>query len=93
MSGTGNAGSSGETGRRRPLLDDDEWCKFPSMPRSSVTLRIKRLHDPEDDTDIQRLTPGERLALVWRLTVDAWIFMGEPIGESRLSRHVGRVVR
>jgi hypothetical protein len=63
------------------------------MAQRAVTLRIRDLHDPDDDAHIQRMTPGERIALVWQLTVDSWAFMGEPIGESRLSRHVGRVIR
>lgn len=63
------------------------------MAKRSVTVRIKKLHDPDDELEIQQLTPGERIALVWRLTVDTWAFMGEPIGESRLSRHAGHVVR
>jgi hypothetical protein len=63
------------------------------MPGRSVTLRVKPLHDRDDDLDIRQLTPGERIALVWPLTVDAWAFMGEPIGESRLPRDVGRVLR
>lgn len=63
------------------------------MVKRYVTVRIKELHEPDDDADIQQLTPGERIALVWRLTVDTWAFMGEPIGESRLSRDAGRVVR
>jgi len=29
-------------------------------------------------------TPAERLEMMWQLTVDAWEFKGEPVGESRL---------
>ncbi len=61
------------------------------MAKRSVTVRIKGLHDPDDDVGIRQLTPGERIALVWRLTVDTWAFMGELIGESRLSRDVAAV--
>jgi hypothetical protein len=34
------------------------------------------------------------MELMWQLTVDAWAFKGEPEhAESRLQRHVVRVVR
>jgi hypothetical protein len=63
------------------------------MAKRPITVRVTGLHDPPDDSDIERMTPGERIALVWQLTVDSWAFMGEPIGESRLPRDVGRILR
>jgi len=67
--------------------------RFHHMVRRSVTVRVRNLHDSEDDSDLAIMTPAERIALVWQLTVDSWAFLGEPIGESRLSRDVGRVVQ
>lgn len=39
------------------------------------------------------MTIGERVALVWPLTLAAWEFAGKPAHESRLRRDVDRVVR
>lgn len=45
------------------------------------------------DEELKDTTPAERLAMVWPLTVDVWAFMGYDIAESRLSRHIVRVLR
>jgi hypothetical protein len=60
--------------------------------RSQWPVRLRRLHDPEPD-DLRDRTPGERMMMVWPITVTAWAFKGEPVGESRLSRHIVRVLR
>ena len=47
--------------------------------------------EPEDD--LSALSPGERIAMVWQLTRDAWAVMGaESPGYSR-SEIPGKVVR
>jgi hypothetical protein len=47
-----------------------------------------------DGTDLlSSTTMEERMVMMWQLAQDAWAFRGEPIGESRLSRHPGRFVR
>lgn len=63
------------------------------MSRRNVTVRVRRLHDPDEHAEIAAMTPAERIELMWQLAVDAWAFKGEPVGESRLPRHVVRVVR
>lgn len=61
--------------------------------RSQWPVRLRRLHDPEPDDDLRDVPPGERMAMVWPITVTVWTFMGEPVGESRLSRHIVRALR
>jgi hypothetical protein len=39
------------------------------------------------------LTPAQRVAMVWPLTVEAWTFKDGRFDESRLRRDVVRVVR
>ena len=56
-------------------------------------LRIVKLKDHGRESDLRDTTPAERIGMVWPLTVDAWAFMGEDITESRLPRHIVRVVR
>ena len=43
--------------------------------------------------DVADLAPGERMEMVWQLTVDAWAFKGEDIAERRFPRDVVRLVR
>ena len=57
------------------------------------TLRIRSLHDPEPESDLKDATPAQLLSMMWQLAVDAWTFKGEHIAESRLPRHVVRLVR
>jgi hypothetical protein len=61
--------------------------------RSHWSVRKGRLGDPELEADISPLTPEERLAMVWPLTVQAWAFKGVDVATSRLPRHVIRVAR
>jgi hypothetical protein len=63
-----------------------------SMDRSRTVTRLRRLADPEDDPYVDRLTPGERMALVWPLTLQAWGFKEGAAGEPRVRRDVVRVV-
>jgi hypothetical protein len=64
-----------------------------AMDRSRTVTRLRRLTDPEDDPYVDRLTPGERMALVWPLTLQAWAFKEGVTPEPRLRRDVVRVVR
>jgi hypothetical protein len=43
--------------------------------------------------DVRNLTPAQRLAMVWPLSVQAWQFKEPMADEPRLRRHVVRVVR
>jgi hypothetical protein len=63
------------------------------MAKRNITIRVRHLHDPDHDPELAAMTPEERIELMWRLAVDAWAFKGEPVGESRLPRHVVRVIR
>lgn len=57
------------------------------------TIRVRPLAAQGAEDDLRDTTPEERLEMMWPLAVDAWAFKGEPVGESRLLRHVVRVVR
>lgn len=49
-------------------------------------------HEPPDDlTAIS--TPSERVAMVWRITLDAWAAMGEAIPDYPRGEAPGRVIR
>lgn len=49
--------------------------------------------EPDLDADVLAMTPDERVAMVWQLTLDAWAVAGREI--PRYARHAmpGRMVR
>ena len=63
------------------------------MDRSTVPTRKRRLHDPEDPADLSHLSAGQRLEVVWPLTLTAWAFLNGLDDEPRLRRDVVRVTR
>ncbi len=63
------------------------------MERRNVTVRVTRLRDQGKESDLEGTTPAERIGMMWQLALDAWAFMGGADAESRLPRHVVRVIR
>lgn len=65
-----------------------------SLPKPSVrTVRVTTLRQQGEETDLNTTSPAERLSMMWQLTLDAWAFTGESCAESRLPRHLVRVLR
>ena len=64
-----------------------------STDRASMPTRKLRLDQEGSDEDVGRLTPEERIAMVWPLTIQAYTFKDGRWDEQRLRRDVGRVVR
>lgn len=50
------------------------------------------LNEPKDET-VAKLSPSERVAMVWTLSVQAWQFKEPAFHESRLRRDVVRTQR
>jgi len=65
----------------------------PREARSKWIVRRGLLKERDEAADLLAATPGERLAMMWQLTLDSWAFMGKPLDESRLPRHIVRVLR
>lgn len=61
--------------------------------RQAYPVRKTTLAQQGEDPDLRNTTPAERLGMMWQLTLDAWAFTGEPVAESRLPRHIVRVLR
>ncbi len=61
----------------------------------SDSLRIIKssLQRETEDNEIATLSPSERVALMWQITVDAWSFKENFNAESRLQRHIVSVRR
>lgn len=74
--------------------DPSEADRVREAPdRSGYPARLSRLHDPEDEAYVKSLSPAERIAMVWPLTLQAWAFKEGLDHEPRLQRHVVRIVR
>lgn len=63
------------------------------MAERTRTLRVSRLQDQGSEDDLAKTTPAERIEMVWPLTLDAWSFKEPMSAESRLQRHIVRVLR
>ena len=63
------------------------------MENNRKIVRITRLEDQGEEGDLKETTAAERLGMMWQLTVDAWLFKGEDIAQSRLQRHITRILR
>ena len=56
-------------------------------------IRISTLDEQGKESDLVHTTPSERMSMMWQLAIDAWLFKGEQIAESRLSRHITSIHR
>ena len=59
----------------------------------SPSIHIRKTAKQGKQMDLDSTTVAERLDMMWQLTIDAWAFKGEAIAQSRLPRHVVRIVR
>jgi hypothetical protein len=62
-----------------------------SHPNRQIVRRSTLAEQGKED-DLRNTTAEDRLKMMWRLAVDAWAMKGGQI-ESRLPRHVVRVIR
>ena len=64
------------------------------MPLEHRTVRLFRSHEQGDDGGFMPGSAAERLAQVWELTRDAWLFFDPTFdAEQRLQRDVAVLVR
>ena len=63
------------------------------MIESQRFVRVTKLSDQGKESDLKNATPEECVGMMWQLALDAWAMTGDPDIESRLPRHVVRVVR
>ena len=78
------------------MTPDSEPVAAEEPLEAKRVVTIRKLHlsqEGVDDDEVARMTPEQRMELIWPLTVDAWAMMGEDIAEFRLPRHVVRVIR
>ena len=63
------------------------------MARRDCLVRVTTLHDQGTAIDLKQTTPAQRLSMMWQLALDTWAFKGDSLAESRLPRHIVRVLR
>lgn len=63
------------------------------MDRSEYPVRVTPLEDQGKDHEYAAMTPEQRLAMVWTLTMQAWMFKEGRLDEPRLRRDVVRIIR
>ena len=63
------------------------------VDRSKYPVRRIPLDQEGNDPELAELTPSQRVAMVWQLTAQAWLFKEGRWDEPRLRRDVVRAVR
>ena len=63
------------------------------MKRKEIKVRKSTLREQGRDVDLKDKTPSQRFAMVHQLTVNAWAFKGEHVGQQRLQRHIERIYK
>ena len=63
------------------------------MSGSDKTIRVRPLSQQGCEDDLRGTTCEERINMMWPLALEAWAFMGEPVLDQRLPRHVVRIIR
>jgi hypothetical protein len=62
--------------------------------RANAATRVLRdEREPVGDVEVARMTPAERMAMVWPLTLECLAWTGADADELRLQRSVCRVER
>ncbi len=61
--------------------------------RDQLVTKLGHLGDLERGREPGAISSEDGLGMMWQLTLDAWAFMKETHAESRLQRHVVRLVR
>ncbi|MDF1536329.1 MAG: hypothetical protein P1S46_07490 [bacterium] len=63
------------------------------MKNKVIKIGKVRLEDQGKETDLDRTTPAERVAMVHVMTRNAWAFRGIDIDQQRLQKHIVRFRR
>lgn len=59
-----------------------------------ITIRKYRIgEEPVVDADVARMTPGERVSLVWEITKSVWAWKTGTLEEPVFRRDVAHVIR
>ena len=66
----------------------------PSLGRSEMRVRIRKLKDQRREDDLDGTTIEQRWDMMWPLAVSAWAFKGEEDADAEgLPRRIARLIR
>ena len=71
----------------------DMSLSSPDDQSSPSQVRVTSVSHQGNESDYTRCTAEERIGMMWQLAVDAWAFQGVTVDESRLPRHVVKIIR
>ena len=74
-------------------MDDSDEARRRRAERRREWVIQKYALGAEPELDLSASTPGERVAMVWRLTLDSWATMGAEIPTYSRAEAPGRVIR
>ena len=74
-------------------MDDSEEARRRRAEKRREWPIQKYALGAEPALDLSGLTPGERVAMVWQLTLDSWASMGADIPTYTRAEAPGRVIR
>jgi len=74
-------------------MDDSEEARRRRAEKRREWPIQKFALGAEPELDLTALTPGERVAMVWRLTLDSWATMGAEMPTYTRAEAPGRVIR
>ncbi|MDB4989094.1 MAG: hypothetical protein JWN04_4272 [Myxococcaceae bacterium] len=74
-------------------MDNDEAARRSRAEKRREWPIQKYALGAEPELDLTTLTPGERVAMVWQLTLDSWATMGAEIPTYTRAEAPGRVIR
>lgn len=73
------------------VVTDDEDAR--RRARAQWPGALTSLGNQSDAAIVRHGTPGERIAMVWRVTLDAWASSGRPIPSYSRANMPGRLTR
>ena len=74
-------------------MDDSEQARRKRADKRREWPIHKYALGAEPGLDLTALTPGERVAMVWRLTLDSWATMGAEMPTYTRAEAPGTVIR
>lgn len=74
-------------------MDDSEEARRRRAEKRREWAIHRYALGSEPELDLSTLTPGQRVAMVWQLTLDAWATMGATIPAYARAEAPGRVIR
>jgi hypothetical protein len=74
-------------------MSDEEARRARAEARASWPGTLTTLEEQSDAIVVRHGTPGERVGMVWQITLDVWASSGRPLPEYTRATMPGRIIR